>query len=240
MLRRRSLTSTLFLIFSAFALIAACANDAARDREPLRSAHSSSAIQRDEPPSVITPEPAEPFVRIDSARGLGGSAARIAIVEFADYQCPYCRAFHVGTLPKLHEGYVETGKVRYFYRDFPLSMHEHAFSAAVAAQCAGDQGRYWQMQELLYAEQARLGEDLYEELATELNLDANRFKACLRSEKAGRAVRGDLAEGRRVGVNGTPTFIIGYIEHDRVLIKRTAVGAPNFETFAKEIDALAR
>ncbi len=119
-------------------------------------------------------------------------------------------------------------------------MHQHAFGAAVAAQCAGAQGRYWEMQELLYAEQARLGRELYQELATELNLRIDRFNECLKSDAPRRAVQQDIAEGRRVGVNATPSFILGYVEQDRVVIKRMTAGAPAFEVFAKELDALAR
>jgi protein-disulfide isomerase len=232
--RIRSLTICFVVI------VAGCANDAARTSDPSNVGLSSSSLQNGPSPPVVAVVPTEPFVRVDAARALGSSSATVAIVEFADYQCPYCRGFHVGTLPKLHESYIETGKVRYFYLDFPLSIHEHAFGAAVAARCAGEQGQYWQMQELLYAEQARLGRDLYPELAAELNLDAERFKTCLGAGTYSGAVRGDLAEGRRVGVSGTPTFIIGYVQKDRVLIKRTAVGAPSFEVFVRELDALAR
>ena len=231
--------STLLLTLSVFASISALANEVG-GQEPPRRTPGSSAVQSDQSPSAIIGAPGEPFVLVDSRHALGGSSARVAIVEFADYQCPYCRSFHVTTLPQLHDDYIATGKVRYFYRDFPLSSHRHAFSAAVAAQCAGEQGRYWQMQELLYAEQARLGAELYEELAKELDLDGEQFKACTKSGKPGRAVRADMDEGRRVGVKGTPTFLIGYIEQNRVVIKRTAVGAPNLETLVKEIDALVR
>ncbi len=231
------------LCLSLIVTLIACASEpsglADIAKEPTRSERSSSIVQGATPPLVIDPKMLS-VVRIDPHRSLGDPTASLAIVEFGDYQCPYCRRFHVGTFSKLNENYIETGKVRYFYRDFPLSMHEHAFSAAVAAHCADAQGRYWQMQELLYAEQARLGNDLYIELATELNLDIGRFKECLKSAAPRRAVSRDIAEGRRAGINATPSFIIGYVEQDRVTIKRMAAGVPDFDVFAKELDALAR
>lgn len=206
---------------------------------PARSDHSSSAVQG-AGPSELAIVMTEPSVRVDPSRSSGSPSATIAIVEFGDYQCPYCRAFHVGTLPKLHESFVKTGKVRYFYKDFPLSSHRQAFGASVAGYCGGAQKRYWQMQELLYAEQARLGNALYDELATELGLDVQAFKACLRSDVARSAVNRDVIDGRSVGINATPSFIIGIIAGDRVVIKRMAAGAPSFEVFAKEIEALSR
>jgi protein-disulfide isomerase len=221
----------------------ACASGTPRSAdvatEPTRSERSSGIVQGATPPLVIDRN-SPIVVPVDLRRSRGDAKATVAIVEFGDYQCPYCRGFHVGVLTKLHESYIETGKVRYFYRDFPLPMHEHALGAAVAAQCAGAQGRYWEMQELLYAEQARLGTELYQELATELNLEIDRFNECLKSDAPRRAVNRDIADGRRVGVNATPTFILGYLEQDRVVIKRIAAGVPTFEIFAKELDALAR
>ncbi|SRR5581483_8948642 len=235
MLRPRRLLLLLLLLSAAGDMaISAERPDSAR-----RSDHSSSAVQNAEPPRVIT-IPTELVVRVDANRALGSASAKVAIVEFGDYQCPYCRAFHVGTLPQLQTAYIDTGKVRYFYKDFPLSIHEHAFGASVAAYCAGAQGRYWQMQELLYAEQARLGVELYGELAGELKLDPERFQACRKSAAARGAVRRDVGEGRDLGINATPSFILGYIEQDRVVVKRTAAGAPSFEVFAKEIEALNR
>jgi len=205
---------------------------------PERSSRGSSAVQGAPPPVIVVPE--RPIVGIDSARTRGSPTAALAIVEFADYQCPYCRSFHVGTLPKLEAAYVKTGKVRYIYKDFPLPNHAQAFGAAVAAYCAGAQGRYWEMQDSLYAEQARLGRALYTELAAALKLNGERFHACLGSDTARRAVTRDLNEGRRLGVRATPTFFLGRIEQDRVVIERSATGAPEFEGFAREIEALAR
>lgn len=203
-----------------------------------RSNRGSSVVQGAEAPPVVSP--GRPVVPVDSKRGRGSGSAALALIEFADYQCPYCRSFHLGILPKLKAAYIDTGKIRYFYKDFPLPNHAHAFDAAVAAHCARTQGRYWQMQERLYAEQARLGEALYAELGEALELDMSRFNSCRGSAQARAAVKRDAYEGRRLGVRGTPSFVLGRLEGDRVVVERLATGAPAFEDFAREIEALGR
>jgi len=201
-----------------------------------RSSRGSSAVQRSAPRAVAPLAP--PVVAVDPRRALGSADARVAVVEFADYQCPYCRSFHLNALPRLKERYIDTGRVRFYYMDFPLAHHAHALGASVAAYCAGRQSRYWDMQQRLYAEQAHLGDALYTRLAAELGLDAERFEACRRSNEARAAVERDLLEGRRLGVRGTPTFIVGRIVGGGVKVERMAFGVPTFETFAEELELL--
>ncbi|HEX7043800.1 MAG TPA: thioredoxin domain-containing protein [Burkholderiales bacterium] len=193
-------------------------------------------MQRSAPRAVAPLAP--PIVAVDPQRALGSADARVAIVEFADYQCPYCRSFHLNALPRLKERYIDTGRVRFYYMDFPLAQHAHALDASIAAHCAGRQSRYWDMQQRLYAEQARLGDALYARLAAELALDAARFAACRSSNEARAAVERDLLEGRRLGVRGTPTFIVGRIVEGGVALERMAFGVPTFETFAEELELL--
>lgn len=199
---------------------------------------TAAAIRADAPDAAAAES--APSVSVDSRRALGSPSAAVAIVEFADFQCPYCRAFHVQTFPQLQAQYIDTGKARFFYKDLPAPGHRHAAGAAVAAHCAGVQGKYWPMHELLYTEQARLGQDLYEELAAEIGLNANDFKRCMRSESARRSVIGDSNEGRRLGIKGTPSFAFGYVDGERVVILRIVAGARSLETFAQEIEALRR
>lgn len=193
--------------------------------------------------AAATPESTAPgfVVRVSADHALGSPTAMIAIVEFGDYQCPYCRAFHTGTFVKLRSAYIDTGKARYFYKDFPLTrIHAHAFSASVAAYCAGAQRRFWQMQDLLYANQARLGDALYAKLARDLKLDGARFDVCSRSPAARAAVYRDFKDGRRLRITGTPTFLLGRVDGDSVIVERIATGTPAFDVFARELDALAR
>lgn len=219
----------------ALALLAACVSPTSLETAAPSAGATESTEARGAPAATLLPA-----VRVDPNRALGSPAATIAVVEFGDYQCPYCRGFHVGTLPKLDAAYVQTGKVRYFYKDFPLPMHKSAVPASVVAYCAGAQDRYWQMHDLLYAEQARLGESLYKELAEELKLDMTRFEACRHSRRAQVAVYRNLNDGRALGVSGTPSFVLGRVEGDHVVVQRMATGAPAFEVFARELDALLR
>lgn len=232
------LLSMLFALASLAACVPPDHVRADAPNAPRRSAHGSSVVQGGTPPLVVAST--RPVVEVDPQRALGSASATIAIVEFADYQCPYCRRFHLTTFSKLRQEYVETGKVRYFYKDFPLSSHAHAFSAAVAAHCAGAQGRYWQMQDLLYSEQARLGREGYVALGTKLGLELPRFESCLTSRAAEQAVRRDLMAGRRLGVRATPTFVLGRVEGGRVVVERIAAGTLPFEVFAQEIELMER
>lgn len=177
---------------------------------------------------------------VDPDRALGDPKAKLAIVEFGDYQCPYCRVFHAETFRQLRSAYIDTGKVRYFHKNFPLRMHARAFGASVAAYCAGEQGRFWEMHDLLYAKQAQLGDALYIELIKKLELDATKFHTCQKSRPAQFAVRRDMEEGRIIRISGTPTFVIGHVDGDRVAVERVATGAPAFETFAAELEAMGR
>lgn len=190
--------------------------------------------------SDARPNPLFPRISVNPNRSLGDPKATLAIVEFGDYQCPYCRAFHASTFRQLRSELIDTGKVRYFYKDFPLRSHPHAYAASITAYCAGAQGRYWEMQDHLYAKQAHLGAALYTELVALFELDAAKFDACRTSSAARYAVLRDFEDGRRIHITGTPSFVIGHIEGDRVVVERMATGTPVFESFAKEIEALAR
>ena len=230
---RRSLL--LLMIVSVSACVSPAPENTGAPPAPVRTDRGTADTGRDTPPASVLPQ-----LRIDPERALGSAAASIAIVEFGDYQCPYCRGFHAGTFSRLRSAYIDTGKARYFYKEFPLRMHQHAFGASVAAYCAGAQKRYWQMQDSLYGKQAQLSEALYIELAEELKLDVTQFNTCRRSRAAHAAIGRDLEDGRRLGISGTPSFVLGRVDGDRVIVQRMATGAPAFEVFARELDALAR
>ena len=133
---------------------------------------------------------------------------------------------------------MKTGKLRYVVRDFPLeAIHPQAFKAAEAARCAGDQGKYWEMHVLLFANQRALGAaDLPKHAAT-LGLDGAKFQTCLEKGTHADAVRRDLAEGNKAGVRGTPTFFLGVIDNGRVRVTRVIRGAQPADAFKAAIDA---
>jgi len=153
-------------------------------------------------------------VSVDDDPALGSEDAPVVIVEFSDFQCPFCRRFHQQTLPLIISEYVETGKVRFVFRDFPLMrIHPQAEPAAQAAECADEQGKFWEMHDLLFERQAEWSGNpqaraIFEGYARELGLDGEEFSACLQEGRYAQEIQKDLQDGVRYGVRGTPAFFI--------------------------------
>jgi len=139
----------------------------------------------------------------------GKEDAPVTIVEFTDYQCPYCRRFDQNTFADLKKNYIETGKVRFLARDLPLEFHANAQRAAEAARCAGDQGKYWEMRQELFAVGGELSREAMVRDAQSLALNEPAFTSCLDSEKHKAEILADLAESTRLRISGTPTFVVG-------------------------------
>jgi len=182
------------------------------------------------PPGV---ERVEAVMSPDDDPQMGSADAHVIIIEFSDFQCPYCKRFWEQPLPQLKKAYVETGKVKLVYRDFPLGFHQNAQPAAEATECADEQGAYWPMHDLLFKNQAEwVGDSLVKELfrrySEELGLDVAKFSDCLDSGQYAEEVKKDYQDGVAYGVEGTPTFFInGY----------KLVGAQPFEVFKKILEA---
>jgi protein-disulfide isomerase len=156
---------------------------------------------------------------------LGRASAPVTLIEFSDFQCPFCQRV-APTLKKLRETYGD--KVRIVWKDFPLTqIHPQAFKAGEAAHCAGDQGKYWEYHDRLFANQQQLQPEDLKKHAAEIGLDASAFGTCLDSSKYGERVRNGVAQGTRLGVNSTPTIYV----NGRVLS-----GAQPYETFVSVID----
>ena len=168
---------------------------------------------------------------------LGNPEAPVTVVEFSDFQCPFCRQLWRDALPQIKEKYIKTGKVKFVYRDFPIvSIHDMAQTYAEAAECADEQGKFWLMHDTIFEEQDRRGQGTVSGIsatdvkrwAKEIGLDGNAFDECLNSEKYRTEVERDLAAGQGAGVSGTPaTFING----------RLISGAVPFPQFEAAIDA---
>lgn len=135
----------------------------------------------------------------------GDEDAPVTIVEYSDFECPYCSKFHE-TMTQVMEDY--DGQVRWIWKHYPLSFHAEAEAAATAAECAGEQGKFWEYADALYANQDSLSADLYPELATNLKLNVSNFKTCLATDKFQDLFTADLTEGSNIGVNGTPGSIV--------------------------------
>jgi len=166
---------------------------------------------------------------------LGNREASVAVVEFTDFQCPYCSQYHTDTFPQVKKEFIDTGKIQYIVRDFPLEFHDHAKAAAIAANCAGQQNAYWQMNDLLFSQQGELGGDLYQEAAKSLGLNEDKFLTCLKLEEQEQEVAADLASGKQIGIDGTPTFFVGLIQDGQVVDAKKIVGAQRFTTFSQLI-----
>lgn len=201
-----------------------------------RSSHPTGIALRDMHVRVV--EGSALQLNLEGDPRLGDSAARIGIVEFSDYQCLFCREFHREQFPRLKKEFVETGMVRFIHKDLPLRIHAQAVPAALSAHCAGAQGRFWEMHDALFVHQGRLNPDLYPELARGLKLDEAKFKNCVENQIPETGIREDVSLARRLGLTGTPSFLIGIIEGNTLTVSRQIRGAPAFETFAEEITKL--
>nr|WP_246395156.1 thioredoxin domain-containing protein [Microbulbifer rhizosphaerae] len=173
-------------------------------------------------------------IRLDDAPSLN-EKAQIAIVEFSDLQCPFCARHDRQVFPELKKKYLDTGKLRYVARDFPLSFHAQARPAALATHCAGDQDKYWEMRHFLFANR-NLGRDLFVQGADKLGLDRDSFVECLDTKKNADRVEADFTYGQQIGVSGTPRFYIGRVEGDKLVDVVPLAGAQPFSAFERVID----
>jgi protein-disulfide isomerase len=140
---------------------------------------------------------------------LGDKSAPLTVVEFTDYQCPYCRQFHTTTYTELKKNYIDTGKVRFYSRDMPLDFHANAMRAAEAARCAADQGKFWQLRDIMGANPDKLEMPNLLENAASLKMNVAAFRTCVESEKYKAAIQTDVLEAMKIGATGTPTFVVG-------------------------------
>ncbi|MBI2065013.1 MAG: DsbA family protein [Candidatus Yanofskybacteria bacterium] len=173
-------------------------------------------------------------VSVDDDPFLGNKNAKVTIIEFSDYQCPFCRTFWKESFGQLKEEYIDTGKVKLVYRDYPLSFHAMAMPLAQASECADDQGKYWGMHDKIFAEQEKLGQGTVQftvqdikRWASEIGVDKGSFNQCLDSAKYKAEVDKDTADGTAAGVNGTPSFFIN---------GRLTVGAQPYSVFKSMIE----
>ncbi len=181
-------------------------------------------------PAAATTAPAD-------QRILGSADAQVMIIEFTDLQCPYCARFARDTWPLLRERYVDTGKVRFATRDLPLPFHAFALPAAVAARCAGQQGKFWEYREALFRDQSLLGHERYAELAATFELDTQRFESCRADPAVLKVVRADAALAASSGIASTPSFVIGRVVNGE-FEGEVIAGAQPYEVFQQRLDSL--
>ena len=179
-------------------------------------------------------------ISLDDDPMKGNPDAPITIIEFSDFQCPFCAKFHETTLPQLEKNYISTGKVNFVYRDFPIqSIHPNAIPAALASECADDQGKFWEMHDMIFKNQRswqglsiEQSINTFTEYASEIALNFDEFDSCMSSVKHLEEIRNDLNDGREYGVTGTPGFFVGNEEIGFTKL----IGAQPFSSFQRVID----
>src|ERR1017187_4218207 len=154
--------------------------------------------------------PTRAKLNLDGLPMLGRKDAPITVVEFTDYQCTFCRQFHMTVFNDLKKNLIDTGKVRFYSRDLPLdSIHPDAFRAAEAARCAADQGQYWKLRDTMGANPNKLDLESLLADAAELKMNVAAFRTCVQSQKYKEAVQTDVLEAMKIGAEATPTFVVG-------------------------------
>ena len=189
------------------------------------------------PEQAIVDQPTGPIeVSADDDAVLGNPDALVTIIEFSDFQCPYCRRSYNELLPPLKENYIDKGLVSFIYRDYPLDFHADAKKAAEATECAEEQGKFWEMHDAIFEGQNALGNgtvaipyDNLKQYANDLGLDTDQFNQCLDSGKYEDEVTNDLRDGIKYNVSGTPTF---FVNGQRI------VGAQPYSVVSSVIDSL--
>lgn len=187
------------------------------------------------------PDPQNVVLSVKDDPFKGEKNAKVTLIEFSDYQCPFCARHFRDTIPQLEREYVSTGKLKYIFRNFPIeSIHPQAFKAHEAANCAAEQGKYWEMHDRLFANQNALGLKDMPNHAQALKLDLPKFQQCLDSGKYAAKIRKDLADGQKAGVQGTPSFFVALTEPNDGIVKavRMIRGAQPYAAFRDAIESL--
>ena len=170
---------------------------------------------------------------------LGSKTAPLTIVEYTDYQCPFCQRFHVTAFGELKKAYIDTGKVRFFSKDMPLDFHPNAMRAAMAARCAGEQGKFWELRDTMGANPNSLDLEHIVGFAADLKMDTAALRTCIDSGKFKERVQNDVLEAMKIGATGTPTFIVGKSVGEGV-DGELVVGAMPFQMFDVKLKELSK
>lgn len=190
----------------------------------------------------IEQQPSKVQVSEDDDSGKGNKNSDVYIIEFSDFQCPFCRRFYSQTFSQLEDDYIKTDKIYFIYRDFPLdSIHPTANSAAQAAECAKEQGKFWEMHNKIFDEQNKLGQGTVQfsetdlkAWASDIGVNTQTFDQCLDSGKYTQEVEKDFKDGVNTGVTGTPTFFIGNPKDGYTAV----VGAQPYSVIKQVVDSL--
>jgi protein-disulfide isomerase len=193
-------------------------------------------------PRAAGPAFKEQVVSIGSSPVKGQTNATVTLMEFSDYQCPFCARHYRDVMPTLTTEYIDTGKVKFVMREKPIpSLHRNAMNASMAALCAGDQGKYWEMHNLLFDNQRELGDENLKAFAGTIGIDTSQFNECLDGKKYQKQISEDIRLSDKLGMSGTPGFIVGLTDPkdpDKALMSEYIKGAKSLDSFKAAIDEL--
>ena len=208
------------------------------------STNTTGTAQQAAAPQASPPEDTSPKkVSVDDDPILGEKNAKVTLIDFTDYECPFCKRYFDQTFSQIKKEYIDTGKIKYVVRDLPLPFHANAHKEAQAAECAREQGgdgAYYKYHDEIFKRTTSNGTGLalteLSVIANDLGLDGTTLQSCLDSDKYKAEVDKDLADAAAVGATGTPTFFIGKSTPDGVIIGTKIVGAQPLSAFQAEID----
>jgi len=175
---------------------------------------------------------------IDDDPSKGDKNAPVILLMFSDLECPFCRKFEVATFKEIEKEYIDKGLVLFVFRDFPIIYHPFAREAAKAANCAGKEGKYWEMHEILIT--GEINPVAIKEYAKSLGLEEEKFNACMDDEETNAEIEKDMRDAREYGITGTPFFIIGQNKGEKIFEGERITGAQPFETFKSVIEKYLR
>lgn len=200
-------------------------------RDLLVNRLDSESNRKEYPTVTLTVRDNEPF--------LGARDAPLTMVDYTDLQCQFCAQFAATTFAEIKKNWIDPGKLKYVARDLPLDFHLYALPAARAARCSGEQGRFWEMRHKLVTNAHRLSPEVIQTAAEDLGLDQRSFGACIATRKYDEVIRATVLDAMRVGIQGTPTFVVGRTREDGVE-GQVLTGAMRYEFFDRKLQEVLR
>ena len=182
-------------------------------------------------------------VDVRGAPALGPTEATVTLIEYSDYECPYCIRHTRETMPKIVDAYITTGQIRYVFKDWPVDqLHPEAIRAHEAGHCAAEQGKFWEVHRRLFGAPGTHTSDVLERIAGESGLNVTGFRECMASGRTRAAIRDSGREAQSLGATGTPAFFLGHRDPatERVSVIQAIPGAQPFSVFAQTIDSLLK
>ena len=196
-------------------------------------------VEANKPLPPAPPQPIRGTVDVGDAPLMGDQHAPLTIAEFTDYQCPFCERFYKETFPEIKKTFIDSGMARFYVMNFPLTeIHANAMSAAEAARCAKDQGKFWQFHEHLQTSREHLDLESVIQFAADQGVNIPVFRECVTSKKYQNEIQQTLRMAQTKGTQGTPTFFVGKSTPEGV-DGEIIVGAVPFETFEKSLQKFA-